>query len=265
MKPLFRLSLAALLALPLAAAAQWEGSVEMKITGKDVSGSSRALVGKAGARMQMEMTAAEAAKAGAGAMKMTVLVRTVEPDVSYILNDAQKSYARIDAKELEKSVPATERDRKWTVRRLGADRVAGFACERALVTQEGSGTENEVCISKEIFASASLMNAGRRGASGEALAKALKANGLEGMPIRMVLREKGDPVAQMTWELVKAEKRPVPASTFEVPAGYRETSMMGTMMSPEQQKQIDDAMKGMTPEQRKMIEQMMKKQGGGGR
>ena len=41
--------------------------------------------------------------------------------------------------------------------------------------------------------------------------------------------------------------------------------MMGTMMSPEQQKQIDDAMKNLTPEQRKMLEQMMKKQGGGGR
>lgn len=265
MKPLFRLSLAALLAVPLAAAAQWEGSVEMKISGKDVSGSSRALVGKAGARMQMEMTAAQAAGTGAGSMKMTVLVRTAEPDVSYLLNDAQKSYARIDAKELEKTVPASERDRKWTVKRLGSDRVAGFACERALVTQEGSESENEVCISKEIVASAALMNAGRRGSSGEGLAKALKANGLEGMPIRMVLREKGDPAARMTWELVKAEKRAVPASTFEVPAGYRETSVMGTMMSPEQQKQIDDAMKNMTPEQRKMLEQMMKKQGGGSR
>ena len=52
---------------------------------------------------------------------------------------------------------------------------------------------------------------------------------------------------------------------IQIPAGYRETSMMGTMMSPEQQKQIDDAMKNLTPEQRKMFEQMMKKQGGGGR
>ena len=65
----------------------------------------------------------------------------------------------------------------------------------------------------------------------------------------------------MKWELVKAEKRALPASTFEVPAGYKETSMMGTMMSPEQQKQMEDAMKNMTPEQRKMMEEMMKKGG----
>ena len=265
MKTLLRTTLAALLALALAAAAQWEGALEMKITGKDANGSSKALVGKAGARMQIEMTNPQLREAGQAGMKLTVLVRTAEPDVSYMINDAQKSYARIDVKEMEKRVPASERDRKWTVKRLGPDRVAGYACERALVSQEGSETDNEVCVSKEIAGSAGLLNAGRRGSSGQGLEKALKANGLEGMPIRMVMREKGKPEAVMTWELVKAEKRALPASTFELPAGYRETSVMGTMMSPEQQKQMEDAMKNMTPEQRKMLEQMMKKQGGGGR
>lgn len=265
MKTLFRTTLAALLVLPLAAAAQWEGALEMKITGKDVAGTSKALVGKAGTRMQVEMSNAQLRESGQGGMRMTVLIRTAEPGISYMINDAQKSYARIDVKEMEKNVPASERDRKWTVKRLGPDRVAGYACEKALVSQEGSQTENEACISKEIAGSAGLFDAGRRGSSGQGLEKALKANGLEGMPIRMVMREKGKPESMMAWELVKAEKRALPASTFELPAGYRETSVMGTMMSPEQQKQMEDAMKNMTPEQRKMLEQMMKKQGGGGR
>lgn len=265
MKTILRLSLGALLLLPLAATAQWEGSLEMKISGKDANGTSTALVGKAGARMQIEMTNAQLRQAGQGSMRMTILTRTSEPDVSYMLNDAQKSYARIDVREMQKAVPASEREKKWAVKRLGSDRVAGYACEKALVSQEGSGTENEVCVSKEIFGSAGLLSAGRRDASSQGLEKALKANGLEGMPIRMAIRQQGKPESMMTWELVKAEKRALPASTFEVPAGYRETSVMGTMMSPEQQKQIDDAMKNMTPEQRKMLEQMMKKQGGGGR
>jgi hypothetical protein len=262
-KTLPRLSLALVLVLPLAAAAQWEGSIEMKITGSDVNGSANALVGKAGARMQMQMTNAQAQQAGQGTVKMTVLTRTSEPDVSYMINDAQKSYAKIDLKKMEEMVPKAEREKKWTVKRLGPDKVAGYACDRALLSQEGSQTENEVCVSKDILASAALMNTGRRGASGESLAKALKANGLEGMPIRMVMREKGKPEAKMTWELVKAEKRSLPASTFEVPPGYKETDAMGVMLSPEQKKQMDDAMKNMTPEQRKMIEEMMKKQGGG--
>lgn len=262
MKNFLRLSLGALLSLPLAAAAQWEGALEMKISGKDVSGTSQALIGKAGARMQMEMTNAQLKQAGQGSMKMTVLSRTAEPDASYLINDAQKSYARIDLKQMQEMVPKAEREKKWTVKRLGSDKVAGYACERALVNQEGSGTDNEVCVSKEIMGSAGLFNAGRRDASAQGLEKALKANGLEGMPIRMIMREKGKAEATMTWELVKAEKRPLPASTFEVPAGYRETNAMGVMLSPEQQKQMDDAMKNMTPEQRKMIEEMMKKKGG---
>ena len=265
MKSILRLSLGTLLLLPLAATAQWEGSLEMKISGTDANGTSKALVGKAGARMQIEMTNAQLKQAGQGSMSMTVLTRTSEPGVSYMINDAQKSYARIDVQEMQKMVPAAEREKKWAVKRLGSDRVAGYACERALVTREGDDAENEVCVSKEILGSAGLLSAGRRDAAAQGLEKALKANGLEGMPIRMAIRQRGKTASTMTWELVKAEKRALPASTFEIPAGYRETSMMGTMMSPEQQKQIDDAMKNLTPEQRKMLEQMMKKQGGGGR
>ena len=66
MKTFLRLSLAVLLVLPLSAAAQWEGVLDMKISGKDVSGTSKALVGKAGARMQIEMTNAQLQQARAG-------------------------------------------------------------------------------------------------------------------------------------------------------------------------------------------------------
>ena len=263
MKTFLRLSLAALLSLPLAAAAQWEGVLDMKLTGKDAGGSAKAYVGKAGGRFEMSISSTQAQQMGQGTMKMVVLSKTAEPGISYMINDAQKSYARIDVKEMQKMVPAAEREKKWGVKRLGSDRVAGYACERALVTREGDDAENEVCVSKEIMGGAGMFGAGRRDGSIASLEKTMKANGLEGMPIRMAIREKGKPEAVMTWELVKAEKRPVPASTFEVPAGYKETSMMGTMMSPEQQKQMNDAMKNMTPEQRKMIEEMMKKKGGG--
>jgi hypothetical protein len=56
---------------------------------------------------------------------------------------------------------------------------------------------------------------------------------------------------------------------FEIPPGYKETSMMGVMaQTPEQakqmeaaQKQMKEAMDKMTPEQRKQMEEMMKKMG----
>lgn len=262
MKTFLRLSLGALLAFPLAASAQWEGSLEMKITGRDASGSASALVGKAGARMKIDMTNPQLQQMGHARMSMTVLTRTAEPDVSYLINDSQKSYARLDVKEMEKDLPKRDKDGKWSVKRLGPDKVAGYACERAILKREGSEAENEVCVSKEIVGSAGLFNAGRGDAAARGLAAALKANGLDGMPIRMIMRPTGKAEATMTWELVKAEKRPVPAATFQVPAGYKETSLMGTMVPPEQQKQMEDAMKNMSPEQRKMIEEMMKKKGG---
>jgi hypothetical protein len=261
-KTFLRLALVLAFSVPLAAAAQWEGVLDMKLTGKDASGAARAFVGKPGGRFEMSVTSAQAQQAGQGTMKMVVLSRTAEPDVSYMINDAQKSYARIDVREMQKNLPKSEQEKKWTVKRLGPGSVAGYACEKALVAQEGGTSENEVCVSKEILGGAAMFGAGRRDASSQSLEKALKANGLEGMPIRMVMREKGKPDAMMTWELVKAEKKALPPSTFEVPAGYTETSMMGTMLSPEQQKQMNDAMKNMTPEQRKMIEEMMKKKGG---
>ena len=262
MKTFLRISLGALLALPLAASAQWEGVLDMKLTGKDASGTAKAFVAKAGGRFEMSMSNAQLQQAGQGSMKLVVLSKTAEPGISYMINDAQKSYARIDVQEMQKNLPKSEQDKKWTVKRLGSDSVAGYACEKALVSQEGSTSENEVCVSKEIVGGAGMFGAGRRDSSSQSLEKALKANGLEGMPIRMVMREKAKPEAMMTWELVKAEKRPVPASTFEVPAGYKQTDAMGVMLSPAQKQQMDDAMKNMTPEQRKMIEEMMKKKGG---
>ncbi len=97
---------------------------------------------------------------------------------------------------------------------------------------------------------------------------AVHDTGVTGYPVRMVEHtEAGDEKLRM--EIVKVERRSLPASLFEVPAGYRETSMMGVMaQTPEQQKQMEDAqkkmeeaMKNMSPEQKKMMEKMMGPQG----
>jgi hypothetical protein len=60
-------------------------------------------------------------------------------------------------------------------------------------------------------------------------------------------------------ELVKLDRRSVPASTFEIPAGYTEAKGGMGMMSPEQQKMMQDQLSKMTPEQRKAYEDAMKR------
>ena len=101
------------------------------------------------------------------------------------------------------------------------------------------------------------MNRGDR-ASGSWI-HSLKTAGIEGFPVRWSTRNKGSRDATMTMEMTRVEKKSLPASLFELPAGYKqsETAMGG--LTPEQQKQIDDAMKDLTPEQRKAFEDAMKR------
>ncbi len=69
-------------------------------------------------------------------------------------------------------------------------------------------------------------------------------------------------------ELTRVEKKSLPASLFQVPAGYKQTDTAIGGLSPEQEKamrdarsQMDEAMKNMTPEQRKAVEDAMKRYG----
>jgi hypothetical protein len=104
----------------------------------------------------------------------------------------------------------------------------------------------------------------RKGNGGdEGILKAIRDAGADGFIVKMVTREKGNPAPVMTMELTKIEKKSVPASLFEVPAGYKKQEGMAGAMgvaSPEAQEQMRKAMENLTPEQRKQIEDMMSKQ-----
>lgn len=255
------------------AAAQFEGVADMKITttgAHATSGAGKTYVSKAGWRSEMEMSSPEMAKAtGVPSMKWIAFGKLADPDKVYMLNDKMKTYAVLDAKKTaEMAESLSKREHKYTVKKLGRDTVAGLACENALVTEEGTKTQIEACMSKEFMTGNWLkaMERGRRG--GGDFMKALKDAGLEGYPIRMVTKSKDDG-GTTTMELTKVERRSIPASMFEVPPGYKETSMMGLWaQTPEQakqmeqaQKQMEEAMKNMTPEERKRMEEMMKAMG----
>ena len=96
--------------------------------------------------------------------------------------------------------------------------------------------------------------------------KALKDAAIEGYPIRMVMKESETGPVTMRMEATTVERRSLPGSLFEVPAGYKETSMMGVMaQTPEQAQQMEgaqarmrEAMEKMPPEQRKRMKEMLK-------
>lgn len=254
-------SLAVALLAATPALAQFEGVLESKLTSPDATGTSKSWVGKAGARIEMQMQPLEGPGAGAAGMKMVILHKFAEPDVSYFVNESTKSYAVVDHRQSQGTAKDAKDDETYTVKKLGKDTVAGFSCQKGLVTSS-KGRQTELCVTSEILGGGSWlrsMQPRNRPSQGGALLKALKDAGLEGYPVRWVTKDDDD--TSVTWELVSAKRQSVPASTFEVPAGYRKSdSLMGAMVSPEAERQMKEAMENMTPEQRKMLEEMMKKQ-----
>src|SRR5262249_7925006 len=160
-----------------------------------------------------------------------------------------KTYSITDLKKTREDMP--ESKTTWTVKKLGRDSVAGHPCEKALVSAS-TGSEMELCVSTEFFPSAAVLAAQYRRERSSNFLAALQEAGLNGFPIRWSVRDKKEQRVVGTMELVRLEKKPVPSSLFEIPAGYRETSGMGVMMTPEQEKAMKDALDKMTPEQRKM-------------
>ena len=79
-------------------------------------------------RMDNEMTLPT------GPTKMTSIARAEEPGVTYILNDRNKTFQKIDSK---KDGPGGDPE-KWTVKRLGKETIAGRTTEHVQVQQDDS-------------------------------------------------------------------------------------------------------------------------------
>src|SRR5712691_11603219 len=151
---------------------------------------------------------------------------------------------------------------RWIILKLGRETVAGYACEHLLLTANDGG-ETEVWTSKELVDLAAFresMRRNRQSAEVLGMMKALKEAGVEGFLAKMISRDPKTGAPAMTMELVKAEKRPVAASMFEIPAGYKkQAGILGMLPLPqEHQDTINKAMQRLTPEQRKMLENLMK-------
>jgi hypothetical protein len=251
---------AALAAAP--AYAQFEGEITMKMTMREGTGMGKAYLSKAGVRSELDIQGARMP------MKMTTLVKASNPDLVYLINDTQKSYAEMDSRKTREELEKTRGKNResWTVKKLGRETVNGYACEHVLVMHgDDVKSEMEWWTSKDIsgLSYESMRGLMRRGGQNdEGIMKALRDAGAEGFVVKAVTREKGSPTPVMTMELTKIEKKSVPASLFEIPAGYRKQEgmmgAMGVMASPEAQEQMRKAMENMTPEQRKQIEDMMK-------
>jgi hypothetical protein len=244
-----------------AAFAQSEGIADYKISGDEsMNGTGRLYFSKTGYRVEWNMVlTGDAARQRGRApkdMKMTMFGKVAEPDVVYTINDDTKTWSSFNTKDAQ--AEAAKSNTKYTVEKLGTDKVAGFTCQNARIKSSTGGTM-EVCATKELAAPAGWLSAVNRNRGGSWVA-AIREAGVDGFPVRWVAKSEGRG-GSVTMEMTKYERTSVPASKFEVPAGYEKSDAMSVGMSAEQKKQLDDALKNMTPEQRKQYEDMMKKYG----
>ena len=197
--------------------------------------------------------------------RMVMIQRLSEPDRIYQVNDEKKTYSVTNlAKEKEKEASKGP-ERKWKVEKQGRDTVAGFSCEKAVLTAE-DGDQTEVCIAGDLVPSASWLAAWNRREEQSTPLKALKDAGINGFPVRWIFRHRGSRDITSSVELVHFEKKSPPASIFEIPADYREVkASVNTLLTPEQQQQMKEmrkkALENMTPEQRQKYEEYMKQHG----
>jgi hypothetical protein len=206
-------------------------------------------------RMEQQM-----AMGGMGDHKMVVIHRASEPNTTYIVNDANKTYTKHTAEKDDDASDAS----KWTVKKLGKDTVAGRSTEHVQVARQGGGDNLDVWIDKNLVSAGDLekaFNAGGRDQSG--WWAALRKEGVAGVPLKVVSKNaKGE--TGVSWEATSVKSQPVPDSAFAIPSGYTESKGYGGMggmgPSPQQREQM---MQRLTPEQRKQVEEMMKQHGAG--
>jgi len=267
---LFLALLSAVLSAPLLA--QSEGIAEFKgethgSRGQTVPSSGKVFLSRSAVRVEWQtQLAGTDRKAGApDPFRMTMIQKQSEPDHSYMLNEERKTYSvmQFDTKR-EKTESSSE---KWTAEKLGRDTVAGFSCEKLKMTS-AAGNVTEACVAPDLMPSTAWLRAWNRRSEQAGPFQAMKNAGVVGFPVRWIFREKGTDQISSSIELVRFERKSLPASLFEIPSDYRKVdTMMETMATtPEQEKamrdarkQMNEALEKMTPEERKQYEEMMKR------
>lgn len=242
--------------LPVSAFAQFEGIVEMKMAAKDGSGTGKTYVSKVGSRSEIALQSPKLQQLTSGPFRMVTIQKFSEPDLVYHLNDERKTYSIINLKDAREQAGKLSEE-TYTVKRIGADTVAGYTCEKALLTS-GDGRETEVCVTKDISGMSAWMAMMERTAMAKGgMLKALKEAQLEGLPVRMITRGKeGAPV--VTVEVVRAERQSLSPALFEVPSDYKKEAAGMSFVTPEMQQKMKEAMEKIKPEHRKMLEQLLK-------
>ena len=182
-------------------------------------------------------------------MHMIVISKKSNPNIVTQVNEAGKTYTEMDVTKNKNNDKTT-----YTVKKVGDETVNGYKCVHVILTNS-RGEVEDLWSSKDVADYEMYHEANKnnpRSGSSENQLKALKEVGAEGFPVRIITKRQE---AKITMDLVKVEKKAIPASMFDVPADYKkQEAMSGFKTSEEMQK--------MSPEERAKYFENLKNQYG---
>ncbi|MCC6251323.1 MAG: DUF4412 domain-containing protein [Bacteroidia bacterium] len=185
-----------------------------------------------GSRVEMDMEIP-----GMGAHNTIVINPIDKPNISYLIDEQNKSYTEISNNDVDNN------DDFGTVEIVGKEKVNGYNCVHARIKSKGPTIE--MWTTKDIPFYKEIANKNWNQGSKKAIENAFKNKEVEGVMVKMKGSEQG---ATYVMELVKIEKKNIPGSMFKVPANYTKTasfdpSKMQNMSDEDRQKMLEEMMK----------------------
>jgi Domain of unknown function (DUF4412) len=200
-------------------------------TGKEMSinGVTKMFVSSKG-DMRSEMNMVSSFKGNKSSVPIIAIAHSNKPDESIIIDDSAKTYTmnHINSDDLD-----TKEKMESTVTKVGEEKILGFNCVHAkIISKKSIGNFYSTVDTVDIWRSndvpmqatvKDLMNQfeSRTGnfMYSKEVSDQLKQMGCVGFMVKMEIRSKN---VSMVMQLTKVEHRDLPASMFEIPAGYTE-------------------------------------------
>jgi hypothetical protein len=223
---------------PSAGFAKFTGMMDMMLKMPNGSAEITYFFGTGAQRMDMFMQLEKIPEP----LKTTVITRESRPDEALIVNHQARTYSQVNLRTAAENATLLDFDSNYKLSRAGTAVIKGYQCEHILLT---SSTEKlELWTSKDVadFSTFRLLQSQNPRLSNTSLAKTLKNSGIEGFPVKIVQHNDN---GLYLMELMQVSSKPVAASAFAIPNGYRKTSPGQKAVDSTQKKHLRNLMEKM--------------------
>lgn len=177
-------------------------------------------------------------------MNIVSIHRKSEPNINYIVDDAAKTYSKSEISKNRGDITDVD-DARYDIKIIGSEKVNGYTSQHIKIFRDDRALE-DIWLTKEIGDFSGFDMSSSKYSPDSKLLAEMKAKGIEGMMVRMLVETNG---SKIQMDLTKFEKRDNASSLFTIPADYKEVNMLDNIMKQMNGPTTDEIMK-MTPEER---------------